>query len=187
VVEGMSVNQAALKAGYSDQTARKKAATVLKGLHPYCFYLQDFKNQELQKKFEITVDRVAEELAHIAFVSLDDYVKPVEIKGECRYVGKPFNELTDRQKRAIATWSVESISNGDSVIYDYRYTLYDNKGALVDLGKHLGMFSERLLLEARIQQQPRVDLSAVPDEVLEKWMAELERHQNGKVIEGEVL
>ena len=185
VVEGMTVNQAALTAGYSDQTARKKAGSVLKGLRPYCSYLQRLKNQEMQGKFEITVDRIAEELACIAFANIDDYVTPVEIDGDWRFVGRPINELTDKQARAIASWSVDKIKSGEQVIYDYRYVLYDKKGALLDLGKHLGMFSERLLLEARVHQQAQVDLSGVPDEVLEKWMAELQTYQPGSTLEGE--
>ena len=186
VVEGMSTEEAALKAGYSANMARKRVPTLLKGLSPYCEHLQKFKNQVIEKKLELTAERVAQELAAIAFVNVLDYLKPVEVAGIRRFVGKAPDELTEAQARAVTRWRVEPIRSGDEVIYNYRYEFYDKKGALTVLGRHLGMFDPRLIFEARTAKAPKVDLSKVPDEVLEKWMKELQSYQHTDVTDGQL-
>ncbi len=185
VVGGMSKVEAALKAGYNRNSAETKAASMIKTMAPYCATLQGKKNGLIQQKFEITVDRVAGELARIGFYNPKDYIAVVTCRGVEKCIGKPINELTDDQARAIQSWETERLVTDDGVVFDYRYTFYDKRGAAVDLGRHLGMFNDRLILEARITKHHKVDLSGVPDAVLEKWMSELEQHAGGKVIEGE--
>jgi phage terminase small subunit len=185
IVEGMSKVDAALKAGYKRNSAETNAASMIKMMAPYCATLQGKKNGRIQATFDITVDRVADELARIGFYNPKDYIRVVMVRDVEKCIGKPINELTDDQARAIQTWETERCVTDDGVVFDYRYTFYDKRGAAGDLGRHLGMFNDRLILEARITKHHKVDLSGVPDAVLEKWMAELEHHAGGKVIEGE--
>ena len=48
------------------------------------------------------------------------------------------------------------------------------------------MFDPRLIFEARTAKTPKVDLSKVPDEVLEKWMKELRSYQHTDVTDGQL-
>ena len=183
-MEGLNIVQAAMKAGYSENNAKKNAATLIKQLTPYCDSLQSEMNGRIQEKFDITVDRVADELARIGFYNPKDYIRVVQCRGVPKCIGKPINELTDDQARAIESWTTEKLVTDDGVVYDYRYTFYDKRGAAGDLGRHLGMFNERLILEQRVVKHHKVDLTDVPDEVLERWMAELEQHAGKPVLEG---
>ncbi len=185
VTGGLSKVEAALMAGYKRNSAETNAASMIKVMAPYCAKLQDKKNGRIQAQFNITVDRVADELARIGFYNPKDYITVVMVRQVEKCVGKPINELTDDQARAIQSWETERLVTDDGVVFDYRYTFYDKRGAAVDLGRHLGMFNDRLILEARITKHHKVDLSDVPDAILEKWMGELEKHAGKAVIEGE--
>ena len=69
--------------------------------------------------------------------------------------------------------------------------LHDKASALVNLGKHLGMFSEKLMLDLNMRQsQARsLDFSAMPQDELAAVIKTLEkireRAANARAIEGE--
>ena len=183
VVEGMPKYTAAIEAGFAEKTARSDAASLIKTMEPYCLTLQDKKNGRLQEKFDITVDRVADELARIGFYNPKDYIRVVHKRGVSMCVGKPLDELTDDQARAIQSWDRVQFVCDEGVVFDYRYTFYDKRGAAGDLGRHLGMFNDRLILESRITKHHKIDLSGVPDKILENWMEELETAAGKKIID----
>lgn len=185
VVEGLNKHDAAIRAGYAERSAKNNAASIIKTLQPYCSTLVSTKAEKIEEQFDVTVERVAGELARIGFYNPKDYIRVVKLRGAERCIGKPINELTDDQARAIQSWSTERVVTDDGVVYDYRYTFYDKRGAASDLGRHLGMFNERLILEQRVTKHHKVDLSGVPDEVLEHWMADLEKHAGKPVLEGQ--
>lgn len=184
VFESLAIYAAAMKAGYTKHFAKKKSSALAKVLKPFIEHLQKEKNKQLEVRHEITVDRIANELAAIGFANPKEYVVAVQVNGVERVIGKPLTELTDQQAKAVVKWEIVEFANGEETVLDYRYTFADKRGAIVDMGKHLGMFNDRLILEARVQSYKKVDLSGVPDAILEKWMGELERYQNS-VIEGE--
>ena len=88
--------------------------------------------EERQKRTEITQDRVLEELAAIAFARATDYA---EVKGECVCI-KDTDTLDEQQIRAIA-----GIKEGK---YGIELKLNDKEKALELLGRHLGMFKDKL-------------------------------------------
>lgn len=88
--------------------------------------------EERQKRTEITQDRVLEELAAIAFARATDYA---EIIGECVKI-KDTGSLTAQQIKAIA-----GIKEGK---YGVELKLNDKEKALELLGRHLGMFKDKL-------------------------------------------
>lgn len=92
--------------------------------------------EERQKRTEITQDRVVQELAAIAFARATDYA-------EVRYNGvnstvviKPTAELSDEQICAIA--GIKEGANGIEI------KLNDKEKALELLGRHLGMWNDKL-------------------------------------------
>lgn len=183
VVEGLPKNEAGVKAGFTEHSANKNAASLLKQLEPYCLTLQAQKNGRLKEKFDITVDRVADELAKIGFYNPKDYIRVVHKRGVPMCIGKAIDQLTDDQARAIQSWDREQLVVDEGIVFDYKYTFYDKRGAAGDLGRHLGMFNDRLILESRITKHHKVDLSGVPDKILEHWMKELEDAAGKPVID----
>lgn len=92
--------------------------------------------QERQKRTEITQDRVLQELASIAFAKATDYV---EIRSNGVYsivVVKPTTDLAEEQIGAIA--GIKEGANGIEI------KLNDKEKALEMLGRHLGMWNDKL-------------------------------------------
>ena len=176
VIEGLSTVDAGLKAGYAKTTVRKKIPTLVKQLAPYIAHLRDAKADVIQRNFDVTVDAVVEELAAMGFVNPKDYLRVVEYRGASMVIGKSPLDLTDEQARAVASWDRVKVIVDNGYDFDYQYTFHDKRQSLRDMGQHLGMFNEKLILEQRITKTYRVDLSQVPDGVLEKWMGELKTH-----------
>jgi len=176
VIEGLSPVDAGRKAGYSETTVRKKIPSLVKQLAPYIAHLREAKADVIQRNFDVTVDAVVEELAAMGFVNPKDYLKVVEYRGAGMVIGKSPLELTDEQARAVARWDRVKVIVDGGYDFDYQYTFHDKRQSLRDMGQHLGMFNEKLILEQRITKTYRVDLSQVPDGVLEKWMGELKEH-----------
>jgi phage terminase small subunit len=93
-------------------------------------------------KLEITKDAILSELAKIAFANMADYMH-VGPDGAPRL---NFKDLTRDQAAALVEITVEEFRDGRTDSREVRrvkFKLADKKGALVDLGKHFGMFIER--------------------------------------------
>jgi len=94
------------------------------------------------EKLAITKEAILSELAKIAFANMQDYMKV----GPDGAPTLNFADLTRDQAAALVEITVEEFKDGRT---DYRqvrrvkFKLGDKKGALVDLGKHFGMFIER--------------------------------------------
>lgn len=88
-----------------------------------------------RKRHEVTVDRLVQELANIAFANPKDYFKwgpdGVEIKDS--------DELTEQQAAVIQEVYSRPSPSGTST----RIRLSDKQGAMEKLAKHLGMFIDR--------------------------------------------
>lgn len=88
--------------------------------------------EERQKRTEVTQDRVLQELAYIAFAKVTDYATvcddTVKIKNT--------DELTEKQIRAIS-----GIKEGK---FGIELKLNDKEKALELLGRHLGMWNDKL-------------------------------------------
>ena len=94
-------------------------------------YIQE-RMQARQERTEITQDRVLEELAAIAFARTTDYA---EVK-DGRVLLKNTENLNEQQIRAIA-----GIKDGK---YGIEIKLNDKEKALELLGRHLGMFKDKV-------------------------------------------
>lgn len=150
----LNATQAAIRAGYSEKTASAQGTRLLGNVKVQS-KIQELK-QERQKRVEVTQDRIIEELSYIAFAKASDYARVVEkelqieVDGKMIPVydqdGKPVlyrtveprltDELTEEQKRAIAV-----IKKGRD---GFEIKPYDKERALEALGKHLGMFVDRV-------------------------------------------
>lgn len=146
----------AYKAAYKnikkDETANAAASRMLRNVKVKDYIEKRMKDRE--KRTEITQDMVIQELSKIAFAKGTDYAKVVEksyMKPILDAQGHKVDEeevfykdvevietdnLTEDQKRAIS--SIKSTKFGVSV------ETYDKVKALELLGKHLGMFTDKV-------------------------------------------
>lgn len=99
------------------------------------------------KRAEVTVERVLAELALIGFANMADYMR-VGSDGDPVL---DFSALSREQAAALAEVTVEDFKEGRGEeardVRRVKFKLADKKGALVDLGRHLGMFKDRTILE----------------------------------------
>ena len=113
-----------------DETAAQDGSRMLRNVK-VAAYIQE-RMEERQKRTEITQDRVLQELAAIAFAKATDYA---EIKNECVRI-RDTAELDEQQIRALA-----GIEEGK---FGIKVKLNDKEKALELLGRHLGMFKDKV-------------------------------------------
>ena len=113
-----------------DKTAAQAGSRMLRNVKVER-YIQE-RMQARQERTEITQDRVLEELAAISFARTTDYA---EVK-DGRVLLKNTENLNEQQIRAIA-----GIKDGK---YGIEIKLNDKEKALELLGRHLGMFKDKV-------------------------------------------
>lgn len=172
--------QAAIRAGYSEKTATVQAARLLTNVNVQ-HYIQKRK-QERMERTEITQDMVLYELAAIAFSNASDYAAVVEKDATMQTDegaiiplydddGNPVKyrtveptltaNLTDRQKRALSV-----IKKGRD---GFEIKPYDKVRALELLGKHLGMWEDKVEIKGTIKNDP---LDGLTTEELKKLIGD---------------
>lgn len=139
----LNATQAAIRAGYKKETAYSQGQRLLKNVEVQKQIEENKKN--LCKRVEVTQERVIEELSYIAFAKASDYARVIE-KDAMDDEGNPVkyrtvepiltDELTEEQKRAIAV-----IKKGRD---GFEIKPYDKTKALELLGKHLGMWTDKV-------------------------------------------
>ena len=101
------------------------------------------------EKAGVTVERIMRELSKLGFSNMDDYVTV----GADGLPFVDFSRLDRDQKAAIqevhidTTTSSEINESGEREavpVRKVRFKLADKRSALVDMGKHLGMFTEKI-------------------------------------------
>lgn len=130
-----------------DETAAVNGSKLLRNTKVAEYISERMKDR--QKRTEITQDRVVQELAAIAFARATDYA-------EVRYNGvnstvviKPTAELSDQQKGAIA--GIKEGANGIEI------KLNDKEKALELLGRHLGMFKDKVEVSGMNSEMSKLD------------------------------
>lgn len=136
----LNATQAAIRAGYSPQTARDIGCENL--TKPNIQNAIATAMAERSRRTGINQDRVIQEIAKLAFLNPVDVIDMDEatIKGEA-----------NRDDTAcIASVKVKVILGEDGNITEREIKTYDKLKALELLGKHLGMFSDKLKVEGAI-------------------------------------
>ena len=136
----LNATQAAIRAGYSPDTAGSIGNENLK--KPEIKAAIDKAEAERSKRTGINQDRVLQEIAKLAFLNPTDVVDMDEatVKGEA-----------NRDDTAcIASVKVKNIPTSDGLITEREVNTYDKLKALELLGKHLGMFTDKMKLEGAV-------------------------------------
>jgi phage terminase small subunit len=135
----LNATQAAIRAGYSKKSAYSIGEENLK--KPEILERVKLLMAKREERTEITQDRVLNELAKLGFFD-------ARMLFNADGTPKNINDLDDNTAAAITGLDVmeEFIGTGkDRVFVGYtkKYKLADKRAALVDIGKHIGMFIER--------------------------------------------
>ena len=137
----LNATQAAIRAGYSARTAGAIGGENLQ--KPEIQQAITVAMEDRSKRTEITQDCVLTELAKLGFSNMRDYMKP----GADGDPVLDFKNLTRDQTAALQEVTVDSYMDGGGEdareVRRIKFKLADKRAALVDIGKHLGMFVER--------------------------------------------
>lgn len=133
----LNATQAAIRAGYSPETAKEIGCENL--TKPNIKNEIDKAIAERSRRTGINQDRVLREIAKIAFVNPSDVIN--------------FNQATVKENASdddlavISGVKIKSIPTDDGDIQEREVKLYDKLKALDMLGKHLGMFTDKIELK----------------------------------------
>lgn len=121
------------------------------------------------ERHEITIDKIVRELALIGFANMLDYMRTQE--DGSAYVD--LSKLTREQAAAIGEVTSETYLEGKGedakTVKRTKFKLSDKRSALVDLGKHLGMFPQQI--NGTIDHKHHH--TAEPVSASAEWLAEL--------------
>lgn len=154
----LNATQAAIRAGYSEKTARSIGQRLLTNVD----IQEEIQREKKDRSFRtrITQDAVLRELAAIGFARSTDYA---HINGDGHVVLTPTAWLTEEQRIAVACVK--------ETPYGVEVKMHDKIRALEMLGKHLGIFDAKSnentdrknnLLQA-IQSTEEIDTDDLPE------------------------
>jgi phage terminase small subunit len=134
----LNATQAAARAGYSEKTADRQGSRLLKNAE--VAEAVKLAQESRSKATGITAERIVAELAKLGFANMEDYYY-IDANGTPRLCLEAINR---DDAAAIKELMVEESQVGDEavVVRKIRMKLHSKREALVDLGRHLGMFKE---------------------------------------------
>jgi phage terminase small subunit len=100
------------------------------------FRIAEIKAQ-FATKTSITAQRVLEEMAKIGFVNLGDFVT-IGPDGKSTV---DLSKIPKEQMAAVSELQIDTDADGKQRV---KVKLHDKRAALLDIGKHLGMFKDKL-------------------------------------------
>lgn len=158
----LNATEAAKRAGYSDKAAHVTGCRLLKDANVSAEI--ERRKAKLQAKSDITAERVVAELAKIGFANMADFM---EVGPEGQPVTN-FAGLTRDQAAALGEITVEEFQDGRTTeagkaprkVRRIKFKLHDKVKALVDIGRHLGMFEDKVKVspgEGLLELLARID------------------------------
>ena len=158
----MNPRKAAEEVGYSKYYAKSHSLALREQLAPLIMQYQE----EAKRRSAISIAKVQQELASMGFANIIDYF---DVRDDGSMLPKKINDLTREQTAAIQEMKMVEYENPESGEREYRIgyiKLADKRANLVELGKSLGMFSQRGGDDG--DDDRRDMLKQVPTEDLEK-------------------
>ena len=139
----LNATQAAIRAGYSPDTAKAIGSENL--TKPDIRAHIDKAMAERTKRTGVNADRVVMELAKIAFINAMDVIdtKTATVKADA----------LPEDTAAIQSVKVKTSSSENSEMVEREIKMADKIKALELLGKHLGMFKDRVELSGSLESE----------------------------------
>lgn len=141
----LNATQAAIRAGYSPKTAGSQAFDLLKKPEIQAYMAK--RQADLEKRTEITQDRVLAELAKIGFSDIRKAVKwgdGIAVKDSESGAVEIVNGIALIGSEQIDEATAASISEVSQTAQGLKIKMHDKRAALVDIGRHLGMFKDKV-------------------------------------------
>jgi phage terminase small subunit len=142
----LNATQAAIRVGYSKKTADQQASRLLTNVKVRDYLAQ--RQEERAQRTEITQDMVLKELAKIGFSDIrkvvrwgETQVRMVDGEDDAPEDMVPYHGLALIDSTEIDDNTAGAIAEVSQSRDGLKVKLHDKKGALVDIGRHLGMFS----------------------------------------------
>lgn len=164
--------QAAVRVGKTKNWSESHGARLIREYADYVAWQQKIRAVENAQHIAMTQDEIFSRMEVFAKANVQDYfdfrtiefpdalVKGKTIKKKIR-IWKDPGDLTREQAAAVK----RVVLDADGNVRDY--ILYDADSTLVSLGRHLGMFSEKVILEHRHKHlHAKIDLSKMPSDKL---------------------
>ena len=129
----LNATQAAIRAGYSVGTAEQIGYQLLQKTSVSNRIAQ--LRAEQSKRTGISADRVVRELAKVAFVDIGNVVDDT---------GALRQDITPEDRAAVASIKVKNSETDSGSNEEREVKLYDKLRALDLIGRHLGMFKDKL-------------------------------------------
>ncbi|WP_442486515.1 terminase small subunit [Fusobacterium necrophorum] len=138
-LKDLNATQAYIRAGYKAKDEKSAAVLANRLLRKVKIQEKIQKAMaEREKRTEITQDRVLREIANLAFT---DRTGIVNLKKN-RVIIQDFEELTPEQRACVA--GVKETKYGIEVSF------YNKEKALEMLGRHLGMFNDKIKIDGEM-------------------------------------
>lgn len=134
-----NATQSAIKAGYSERTAGVTGNKLLK-LSSISERI-DFLTAIIFKKCELNAEYVITRLMRMADDDISNYLKfQMDVLGRI--------DMSVRDSDTIDTWNISEVSVGKDG--QFKFKLHDKKDAVIKLGQHLGLFTDKLEIDGKL-------------------------------------
>lgn len=144
----LNATQAAIRAGYSKNSAKEIGSINLTKANVKEYIQKRMESRE--QRTEITQDKVLNELARIGFANIDDYVE-IELDEYDRKIVKVKSTKDISEDKIAAISSIKEGANGIEV------KLHDKVRALENIGRHLGMFKDKIEISGTNEIQVKIE------------------------------
>lgn len=136
----LNATQAAIRAGYSPQTAQQTGSENLS--KPVIKGAIDRALAERSKRTGINADRVLTEIAKLAFINPADIIDFTD--------GSVKQDACKEDLACIQSIKIKTSYSDTGESVEKEVKIYDKKSSLELLGKHLGIFNDKLKIEGVI-------------------------------------
>lgn len=188
-VDTGDAQQSALDAGYSKQYAKSNSYKLLD--NPVVVGEIQRLRARMNERAEKSATDVVNEYSKIAFADRVDFLKPDPlIEGE--FIYKSPDELTEDQRSIVEHVTMHNkvvkVRDPETNIIseiprqEYRYRLSDKSNALQQMGRHFGIFDDKLKLIAGAQNPFK---NASPEQLAELKRSFVGIMNKGEVVDGE--
>lgn len=141
----LNATQAAIRAGYSAKTANEQGSRLLANVSVQAALSDRMKDRE--RRTEITQDKVLAELAKIGFADIRNALAwgpEVMVVDEETGETAVSNGVALIPSGKIDDDTASAISEISQTAQGIKIKMHDKRAALVDIGRHLGMFKDKV-------------------------------------------
>lgn len=154
-LKDLNATAAARRAGYSEHTAKTQGSRLLTFGDVQAAIGQ--AQRKVAERDDVTIDRIVQEYAAIAFASMGDFLsftaKGVELKSS--------ETLTPKQLKAVLEVRQHTLRDGTTSV---SFKLHSKGDALEALGRHLGMFGDSLKVQKAVEEMLENVRDRMPEE-----------------------